>query len=110
MAETQPYHYQYPYQGCTQGGGRNECAGRHCVRPGCEYLERAAFNRFEPPPPPVGSTAVVQRGVQRCGGVGDLFYTQAVGSGMGLPKFLQTTHQFQSSQAFSASRVRYPTL
>lgn len=110
MAETYPFHYQFPYVISTQCGGRNSCYGRHCLQPGSEYIERAAFNRFEPPPPLLPSTSCVRPPPQTCNGVGDIFYQKGE---YVAPQALQTVSQcslVQPASAFSVSRVRYPTL
>lgn len=72
MSETFPVHYQYPFTLCTQCGG--SCYGKHCLAPGCEYIERSAFNRFERPPVPTEASLSCRRHDKTCKTVGNLTY------------------------------------
>lgn len=109
MAETWPFHYSHPYVTCTQCGGQS-CFGRHCLAPGCEYIERAAFNRFERPPIQLPTASCVRPPPQTCAGVSSLIYNEGeYVAPQAVQKVAQCNPQ-QRGTAFQVSQVRYQTL
>ena len=114
MAETWPFHYSHPYVTCTQCGSYscygNGCGGRHCLQPGCDYIERAAFNRFEPSPPQLPTTSCIRPPPQTCNTVGALIYNEGE---YVAPQAVQKVAQCSPAQRgteFKVSQVRYQTL
>lgn len=109
MAETFPFHYSHPYVSCQQCGGLS-CFGRHCLSPGCEYIERAAFNRFERPPVPLPTTSCITPPPPTCNTVSSLMY--APGEYVA-PQPIQLVNQCtppQKGDEFQVSRVSYRRL
>ena len=107
MSETWPYFYEPPYSGCTQCGG--SCYGKNCVRPGCDYIERASSNRWERPPVP-GTLSSCIYNPHTCRTVGDLTYKRnEFVAPLSLPISNQCLTKTQGD-SFQISRVKYARL
>ena len=109
MAENWPMKYSHPYVMCTQCGGNN-CYGRHCLGPNCDYIERSAFNRFERPPIPLPSSSCVRPPAQTCHGVSSLTYNQGEYIN---PQVMETVSHCKNAphgNAFQVSKIRYENL
>lgn len=108
MAETWPFHYSHPYVMCTQCGSQGTV--RHQLAPGCEYIERAAFNRWEPSPPQLATTSCVRPPKQTCNSVATLMYN---GSEYVAPQAVQRVAKCTPAQYgtdFKVSRVSFQSL
>ena len=109
MADTWPFHYAHPYVTCSQCGNRN-CFGRSCIGPGCEYIERAAFNRFERPAVPPESSYSCIATTPTCQRVSTMIYKP---NEFITPTPLLKSSECQTSQpnnVFHVSRVKYTSL
>lgn len=109
MAEIEPTRFMGPYgfTGCTQCGG--SCYGKNCLSPTCEYIERAAFNRWERPPVFTYAGSCVKFPVT-CNTVSSLTYFPGEFVN---PMYLPIPNQCQSktkNDQFEVSRVRYARL
>jgi hypothetical protein len=108
MADVFPFHYQHPYVMCSQCGGNGY--NRHQLQPGCDYVERASFNRFEPSPPVLPTTSCIRPPPNTCNTVSSLTYTEGE---YVAPQIIQTINQCnpqQKGSEFHVSRVRYQTM
>ena len=109
MAEIEPTRYMGPhgFTGCTQCGG--SCFGKHCLSPTCQYIERAAFNRFERPPVYTDPNTCIKFPVT-CKTVGDMMYHYGeFVSPMYLPLSNQCVSKTKNSE-FQMSRINYAHL
>ena len=70
MSETWPYFYEHPYNICTQCSG--SCFGLSCIKKGCDYIERASHNRFDPKPAIPGVERTCLKHPHTCRTVGNL--------------------------------------
>lgn len=108
MAETYPYLYEHPYAGCQTCGG--SCFGKSCLRPGCEYIERASHNRFEKPPVPTESNYSCKRYPKTCKTVNNMIMGQGEFlAPLSLPISSQCTTR-TAGDAFKASHIKYQHL
>jgi len=108
MAETWPFHYSHPYVTCTQCGSQGTV--RHQLAPGCDYIERAAFNRFEPSPPQLPTTSCVRPPPQTCNSVASLLYHAGEYVAPQAVQAVAHCSPVQRGSAFHVSAVRYQTL